>query len=37
MAQCLGQGVRIDIEFVDDIQPEPSEKYRCVTSEAVAR
>jgi phenylacetate-CoA ligase len=37
MAQRLGEGVRIDIEFVDDIPVEASGKYRYVTSKAVAR
>jgi phenylacetate-CoA ligase len=36
MAQRLGQGVRIDIEFVDDIPAEASGKYRYVVSKAVA-
>ena len=36
MAQRLGAGVRIDVEFVDDIPPEASGKYRYVISKAVA-
>lgn len=35
MAQRLGQGVRIDIEFVDDIPAEASGKYRYVISHAL--
>lgn len=36
IAQRLGAGVRIDVEFVDDIPAEASGKYRYVTSKAVA-
>jgi phenylacetate-CoA ligase len=36
MEQRLGSGVRIDVEFVDDIPPEASGKYRYVTSRVVA-
>ncbi len=36
MAQRLGSGVRIDVEFVDDIPAEASGKYRYVTSKAAA-
>jgi phenylacetate-CoA ligase len=37
MAQRLGQGVRIDVEFVDDIPAEASGKYRYVVSKVIAR
>jgi len=36
MAQRLGSGVRIDVDFVDDIPAEASGKYRYVTSKVVA-
>ena len=36
MAQRLGAGVRIDVEFVDDIPVEASGKYRYVISKATA-
>jgi phenylacetate-CoA ligase len=36
MAQRLGQGVQIDVEFVDDIPAEASGKYRYVVSKVVA-
>jgi phenylacetate-CoA ligase len=36
MAQRLGSGVRIDVEFVDDIPAEASGKHRYVISKAVA-
>ncbi len=36
MAQRLGSGVRIEVEFVDDIPPEASGKYRYVISKAIA-
>lgn len=37
MAQRLGQGVRIDVEFVDDIPAEASGKYRYVISKVTAQ
>jgi phenylacetate-CoA ligase len=36
MAQRLGAGVTIDVEFVDDIPAEASGKYRYVVSKAVS-
>jgi phenylacetate-CoA ligase len=36
MAQRLGEGVRIDVDLVDDIPAERSGKYRYVVSKAVA-
>ena len=37
MAQRLGQGVRIDVEFVNDIPAEASGKYRYVISKVAAQ
>jgi len=37
MAQRLGQGVRIDVEFVDDIPAEASGKYRYVISKVAVQ